>query len=137
MANGVNKAILVGSIGAEPELKFTNGGQAVLRFRMATNESYKDKDGQRKETTEWHTVTMWGKRGEALNKILSKGRSVYVEGRIQTRTWEDKDGKKHYSTEINATELILMPDGKGRQQRDETPDYEPNAGDDEDSKIPF
>jgi single-strand DNA-binding protein len=115
MAEGLNRAILVGNLGMDPELKFTQGGQAVLRIRLATTESYPSKTGERQERTEWHTVVVWGKRAEALNKILSKGRTIWVEGRIQTRSWEDKkDGSKRYSTEINANNIGLVGSGGGR-----------------------
>ena len=114
MAEGLNRAILVGNLGMDPELKFTQGGQAVLRIRLATTESYLSKTGERQERTEWHTVTVWGKRAEALNKILSKGRTIWVEGRIQTRSWEDaKDGSKRYATEINANNIGLVGSGGG------------------------
>ena len=112
MAEGLNRAILVGNLGMDPELKFTQGGQAVLRIRLATTESYLSKTGERQERTEWHTVVVWGKRAESLNKILSKGRTIWVEGRIQTRSWEDKkDGSKRYSTEINANNIGLVGGG--------------------------
>jgi single-strand DNA-binding protein len=114
MAEGLNKAILVGNLGMDPELKFTQGGQAVLRIRLATTESFVNKGGERQERTDWHTVVVWGKRAEALNKILSKGRSIWVEGRIQTRSWEDKDGGKRYATEINANNIGLVGGGGGR-----------------------
>ena len=108
MAEGLNKVILIGNLGADPELKFTQGGQGVLRLRLATSESYMNKSGERQQRTEWHTVIVWGKRGEALNNILSKGRSIGVEGRIQYRQWDDKEGNKRNSTEINATNIILL-----------------------------
>jgi single-strand DNA-binding protein len=114
MAEGLNRAILVGNLGMDPELKFTQGGQAVLRIRLATTESFMNKSGERQERTDWHTVTVWGKRAEALNKILTKGRTIWVEGRIQTRSWEDKDGgAKRYATEINATSIGLVGSGGG------------------------
>jgi single-strand DNA-binding protein len=97
----------------DPELKFTQGGQAVLRIRLATSESFVNKSGERQDRTEWHTVIVWGKRAEALNKILSKGRTIWVEGRIQTRSWEDKDGGKRYATEINANNIGLVGSGGG------------------------
>lgn len=140
--NGLNKAIIVGSIGAT-ELKFTQGGQAVLRMRIATTESYVDRSGERKERTDWHTAIVWGKRAEALNKILAKGRTVWIEGRIETRSWEDKDGGKRYATEINARDVGLIGSGKdgerrsdGGAQRRESPGYDeaPAFGDDD---IPF
>lgn len=113
MAEGLNRAILVGNLGMDPELKFTQGGQAVLRIRLATTESFVNKGGERQERTDWHTVIVWGKRAESLNKILSKGRTIWVEGRIQTRSWEDKDGGKRYATEINATNIGLVGGGGG------------------------
>jgi single-strand DNA-binding protein len=114
MAEGLNRAILVGNLGMDPELKFTQGGQAVLRIRLATTESFMSKSGERQERTDWHTVTVWGKRAEALNKILTKGRTIWVEGRIQTRSWDGKDGEKRYATEINATSIGLVGNGGGR-----------------------
>ncbi len=113
MAEGLNKVILIGNLGADPELKFTQSNQAVLRLRLATSESFVKRDGERDTRTEWHTVIVWGKRGEALEKILNKGRSIGVEGRIQTRSWEDRDNNKRYSTEIVATNIILLGGGRG------------------------
>ena len=92
MAEGLNRVTLIGNLGADPELKYTQNGQAVLRLRLATTESYVNRAGERQQRTDWHTAIVWGKRGEALNNILSKGRSICVEGRIQYRQWEDKDG---------------------------------------------
>lgn len=119
MAEGMNKAILIGNLGADPELRFTQGGQAVLKLRLATTESYVDRNKERQQRTEWHSVVVWGNRAEALNKILSKGRTICVEGRIQTRSWDDKDGNKRYSTEINATNVILVGSGGGGGRRGE------------------
>jgi len=113
MAEGLNRVMLIGNLGQDPELKFTQGGQAMLKMRLATTESYMGRDNERKTSTEWHSVTMWGKRAESLSKFLSKGRTIYVEGRIQTRQWEDKDGNKRYTTEIVATNVILMGSGGG------------------------
>jgi single-strand DNA-binding protein len=109
MAEGLNRVILIGNLGQDPELRFTQSGQGVLSLRMATTESYFDSTTkERKERTEWHSVTVWGKRGEALNKILSKGSRICVEGRLQTRSWEDKQGGKRYTTEVVANNLILL-----------------------------
>jgi len=113
MAEGLNKVMLMGNLGQDPELRYTQSGQAVLNLRLATNESWVDRDGERKDRTEWHSVIVWGKRGEALNKILSKGRSLFVEGRLQTRSWEDKSGNKRYTTEIVANNVILVGGGRG------------------------
>ena len=111
MAEGMNKVLLIGNLGQDPELRYTQGGQAVLNLRLATNESFMNRDNERQERTEWHTVIVWGKRGEALNKILSKGKQLCVEGRLQTRSWEDKQGQKRYSTEVVATNVILLGGG--------------------------
>jgi len=114
MAEGLNRVTLIGNLGADPELKYTQNGQAVLRLRLATTESYANRAGERQQRTDWHTVIVWGKRGEALNNILSKGRSICAEGRIQYRQWEDKDGNKRNSTEIVAQNIVLLGSGRSR-----------------------
>ena len=91
MAGGVNKVILVGHLGADPDMRYTPSGQGVCELRVATSESWNDKNGQRQERTEWHRVVVWGKRAEVCSKYLSKGRQVYIEGRIQTRNYDDKE----------------------------------------------
>jgi single-strand DNA-binding protein len=113
MAEGLNRVTLIGNLGADPELKYTQNGQAVLRLRLATTESYMNRAGERQQRTDWHTCIVWGKRGEALNNILSKGRSICVEGRIQYRQWDDKDGNKRTSTEIVAQNIVLLGSGRG------------------------
>ena len=113
MAEGLNRVMLLGNLGAEPELRMTPGGQAVLKLSLATTETYLDKSNTRQERTEWHSVTMWGKRGEALAKILAKGDRIFVEGSLRTSSYE-KNGEKRYSTEINATNVILSGGGRGR-----------------------
>ena len=128
MAEGLNRAILVGNLGADPELKYTQGGQAVLKLRVATTESFVNKSGERQERTDWHTVVVWGKRGEALNKFLSKGRTVWIEGRIQTRSWEDKDGGKRYATDIVANQVGLVGGGGGGGPRTNYEASGPRAG---------
>lgn len=116
MAEGLNRVILIGNLGQDPELRYTQSQMGVLSLRMATTESYFDNNTkERKERTEWHTVVVWGKRGEALHKLLSKGSRIAIEGRLQTRSWEDKQGNKRYSTEVNANNVILMGGrGEGR-----------------------
>jgi single-strand DNA-binding protein len=111
MAEGLNKVMLIGNLGQDPDLRFLPSGQAVLNLRLATNESYVNREGERQEKTEWHSVTVWGKRGEALGKILSKGRQIFVEGRLQTRSWDDKQGVKRYATDIVASEIVLLGGG--------------------------
>ena len=97
---GVNKVILIGNLGRDPELRYTQGGTAVANFSLATTESYTDRNtNERVEKTEWHRIVAWGKTGELCSQYLAKGRTVYIEGRIQTRDWEDKDGNKRNTTE--------------------------------------
>lgn len=112
MSNGLNKVMLMGNLGADPELKSLNGGQSVLKLNLATTESFKDKNNAWKERTEWHRVTVWGKRAEALAGILSKGATVFVEGSLHTSSYE-KNGEKRYSTEINAQNIILAGGKRG------------------------
>jgi single-strand DNA-binding protein len=112
MADGLNRAMLIGNLGQEPELRFTEGNRAVLKFRIATTETYLTQDREQKKVTHWHNVVIWGKRAEALQKLLAKGSRVYVEGRIETRSYEDKDKIKRSVTEISATNIILL-DGRG------------------------
>ncbi len=109
----VNRAMLVGNLGRDAELRYTPGGSAVATLSLATTESWKDKDGQKKEQTEWHRVVVWGKMAETLNEYLTKGKQIFVEGRIQTRQY-DKDGQKHYSTEIRADRIVLLGGGGQR-----------------------
>jgi single-strand DNA-binding protein len=108
----VNKVILIGNLGADPELKYTPSSRALCNLRIATTEVFKDKGGQRQEKTEWHRVTVWGDQAENCSKYLSKGRSVYIEGRLQTRTY-DKDGQKHYATDIVADRVVFLGSGGG------------------------
>ena len=105
---GVNKVILLGNLGRDPELRYTQSGQAVANFTLATSENWNDKSGERQERTEWHRIVVWGKTAEMCNQYLSKGRTVYIEGRIQTREWEDKEGAKRYTTEINASTVNFI-----------------------------
>jgi len=113
MAEGLNRVLLFGNLGADPELKMTNGGQAVLKLRLATSESYLDRNKVRQDRTEWHSVVVWGKRAEALGKFLTKGARIFVEGGLRTSSYEDKDGKKVYRTEIVASNIILGGRGGG------------------------
>jgi single-strand DNA-binding protein len=113
----VNKVILVGNLGRDAELRYTPGGAAVATLNMATTEVWNDKGGQRQEKTEWHRVIFWGKVAESLTEYLTKGKQVYVEGRLQTRQWDDKDGNKRYTTEIRGDKLVLLGGGGGGGQR--------------------
>jgi len=110
----VNKVILVGNLGRDAELRYTPGGAAVATLNMATTEVWNDKSGQRQEKTEWHRVVLWGKTAESLSEYLTKGKQIYVEGRLQTRQWDDKDGNKRYTTEIRSDRVVLLGGGGGR-----------------------
>ena len=109
----VNKVILVGNLGRDAELRYTPGGAAVATINMATTEVWNDKTGQRQEKTEWHRVVLWGKPAESLTEYLTKGKQIYVEGKLQTRQWDDKDGNKRYTTEIRGDKIVLLGGGGG------------------------
>jgi single-strand DNA-binding protein len=111
--SSVNKVILIGNLGSDPELKYTPSNRPLCNISLATNEVFKDKAGARQERTEWHRVTVWGEQAETCSKYLNKGRSVYVEGRLQTRSWDDKEGKKRYSTDIVADRVVFLGAGNG------------------------
>ena len=113
----VNKVILVGNLGRDAELRYTPGGAAVATLNLATTEVWNDKQGQKQEKTEWHRIVLWGKQAESLQEYLVKGKQIYVEGRLQTRQWDDKDGNKRYTTEIKADRITLLGGGRRRPQR--------------------
>lgn len=109
MASGsVNKVMLIGRLGTDPEVRYTSGGGAVANFSMATNDTWTDKSGQRQERTEWHRIVVWGKTAELCGQYLSKGRQAYIEGRLQTREWTDKEGQKRYTTEVVAQTVQFL-----------------------------
>src|SRR5512136_178882 len=109
----INKVILVGRLGKDPEIRSTPSGTSVARFSLATDEKFTDKNGQKQERTEWHNIVAWGKLAELVNQYLKKGRSAYVEGRINTRSWDDRDGNKKYRTEITASQIQFLGGGGG------------------------
>jgi single-strand DNA-binding protein len=141
----VNKVILVGNVGRDPELRYTQGGQPVASFSIATNERFKDKDGNWKDRTEWHRIVAWARLAEICGEYLRKGSQVYVEGRIQTRDWEDKEGNKRQTTEIVALSMQMLgrrggdagasmgEESQARSGSDDLPS-QPSGADDE---IPF
>jgi single-strand DNA-binding protein len=112
---GVNKVIILGNVGADPELRYTPGGAAVTNFNIATNESWTDNNSEKQERTEWHRIVVWGRLAEICNQYLRKGSKVYVEGRLQTRSWEGQDGQKRYTTEVVAREMQML-DGRGEAE---------------------
>jgi single-strand DNA-binding protein len=114
---GVNKVILIGNLGRDPEVRYTQGGAAVANFTLATNEVWTDKGGERQERTEWHRIVVWGKQAEIVREHLSKGKQVYVEGSLQTRQWDDREGNKRTTTEVKALKVVMLgrPEpGEGR-----------------------
>ena len=124
MANSVNKVILVGRLGKDPEMKHTSGGTPVTHFSLATDEIWKDAQGEKQQRTEWHNIVAWGKLAEICGDYLKKGRLVYIEGRLQTRSWEEKDGTKRSTTEIRADEMVMLGSGRpqeGQMTGDEVP----------------
>ena len=141
----LNKALLIGRLGRDPEIRYTNSGSAVANFSIATSESWKDKSGNKQEHTEWHNIVAWGALASFSENYLSKGKLVYVEGKLQTSDWTDKNNVKHYKTEINAVILRFMEklDDKPQVQEqphepDPTPkDSQPDDGAYTDDDIPF
>lgn len=111
----VNKVILVGNLGRDAELRYTPGGAAVATLSLATTEVFKDREGQKKEDTQWHRVILWGKTAETLQDYLTKGKQIYVEGKLQTRKWKDKDGNDKYTTEVRGDRVVLLSGG-GRSE---------------------
>jgi single-strand DNA-binding protein len=108
MANSVNKVILIGRLGKDPEVKYTQGGTPVARFSLATDEVWKDQGGEKQQRTEWHNVVAWNKLAEICGQYLNKGKLVYIEGRLQTRSWEDKEGNKRSTTEVRADNMVML-----------------------------
>ncbi|MFH1216053.1 MAG: single-stranded DNA-binding protein [Pseudomonadota bacterium] len=134
----INKAIIIGNLGTDPEIRYTQSGTAMANFSVATTEKWKGQDGQMQEQTEWHRIVVFSRLAEICGEYLSKGSKVYIEGRIQTRSWEDKDGNKRYTTEIVARDMkMLSPKGGGTstggQYADDGPPPEPRPGD----EVPF
>ena len=117
---GVNKVILVGNLGANPEIRYTQGGQAVGNMRIATTERWTDRNGQKQEQTEWHNVVVWGRQAEIVGQYLTKGRQVFVEGRIRTRQWQDKTGQKRFTTEVVALNVQMLG-GRGERGPEDSP----------------
>ncbi|NNM82926.1 MAG: single-stranded DNA-binding protein [Burkholderiales bacterium] len=147
----VNKAILIGNLGSDPEVRYSPDGSAIANIRIATTESWKDKSGEKQEKTEWHRVVFYGRTAEVVGEYLKKGSAVYVEGRIQTRKWQDKDGQDRYTTEIVGDRMQMLggrggasfdsqdsaPPSSGRSQPQSRPAQQKGGFDDMDDDIPF
>lgn len=140
----VNKVILIGRLGKDPDLKYTSGGSAVANFTLATNRSWKGQDDQKQEETTWHNIVVWGRQAEVIKEYLAKGRQVYLEGRIANRSYDDKEGNKRYISEVVVEQFRFLGDrgdtGSGKRSDGPPPDAPPppppaNAGDDDD--LPF
>lgn len=114
----LNKVLLIGNLGKDPEVRYTASGTAVASFSLATSEKFKNKDGEWEERTEWHNITHWGRLAEIAGEYLAKGKTVYIEGRLQTRKWQDKDGKDHYTTEIvgEKMQMLSRKDGSNHEE---------------------
>ncbi len=137
----LNRVILIGNLGRDPEVKYMQNGTAVANLSVATNEAWTDKSGEKQERTEWHRVVVWGKQAEICGQHLAKGKQVFVEGSLQTRSWDDREGKKRYTTEIRASRILMLgrPEGprtEGPRAEAEIPAPEsgPEMSDDE---VPF
>ena len=142
--SGVNKVIIIGRLGTDPEVKTVSGDNTVARLSVATSENWTDRNGQKQERTEWHRVVVWGKLAELCGRYLSKGRQVYLEGRLQTRSWEDQQGQKRYTTEVVANTVQFLG-GAQQAQSDSmsagndfpTQNFGPEPSFDADEEIPF
>ena len=140
---GVNKVILVGNLGRDPEVRYIKDGTAVANLRLATSETWNDQNGQKQERTEWHRIVAWGKLAEIAKEYMSKGRQIYVEGKLQTRSWDDRDGNKRYTTEVKADQIIMLgtrgDSAGGRDTPAPPPEPEPAAAPFEakDDDVPF
>jgi len=150
MARGVNKVILIGNLGGDPEVRFTPDGVAVANFSLATTESWKDRNGERQERTEWHRLVLWRQLAEIAKNYLRKGSKLYVEGKLQTRSWDDQSGQKRYTTEVVVNEMEMLDSREGGgggggggnmggggsdPGPSQPPPYNPQGGDDDD--LPF
>ena len=132
---GVNKVILIGNLGKDPEIRHLEGGASVAKFPLATTESFKDKAGQRIEQTEWHNIVMWRGLADIAEKFLKKGMTIYIEGKLRTRSWDDKEGHKHYTTEVVADNFNILSKRENNTSsgKDESENISPKTGDD----LPF
>ncbi len=131
----LNKVMLIGNLCGDPEIRFTQGGDAVANFSLATNEKWKDKSGTTQETVEFHRIVIWGRLAEVCGEYLTKGSKIYIEGKIQTKQWEDKDGNKRYTTEIIAREMKML--SPKNSVREDSPEQTPPAGNDGLTDVPF
>ncbi len=139
VSRGVNRVTLIGNLGRDPELRSTPGGTSVATFTLATSERWNDKDGNPQERTEWHNIVAWGRQAEVCAQYLKKGSAIYVEGRLQTRSWEDKQGNQRKTTEIVMRSMIMLDGRGGGGEREETrtPEFAADTVKIEDDDLPF
>ena len=123
MARGLNKVLLIGHLGCDPEMRYTPSGRPVTSFSMSTSRSWTSPEGERREETEWFNIVAWGNLAEICKQYLAKGHQVYIEGRLQTRGWEDETGKKHFRTEVVANEMIILGDRRSNEHTDSNEGY--------------
>jgi single-strand DNA-binding protein len=123
MGRGLNKVMLIGNLGRDPEMRYTPSGKPVTSFSMASSRSWISSDGERKEETEWFNVVAWGNLAEICNQHLTRGQQVYIEGRLQTRSWEDANGQRHFRTEVVANEMIILGNRSGYNNHSSADDY--------------
>jgi single-strand DNA-binding protein len=140
----VNKVILVGNVGADPEVRYLDGGTAVCRLSLATSESYRSKEGERVTQTEWHNLVLWRGLAEVAEKYVKKGSQLYVEGRLRTRSWDDKEGNKRYTTEINVDNMQMLgrksddsSGGEAPASKPSVQEFDPTQGGDDADDLPF
>lgn len=133
MSRGLNKVMLIGNLGRDPEMRYTPSGRPVTTFSLATNRSWKTSDGDRRNETEWFNIVAWGNLAEICNKYLSKGKQIYIEGRVQSRKWEDDDGNKRETTEIVAKEMIML----GERRKSDDHDDDEHHDEPDDDEFPF
>ena len=135
MSRGLNKVLLIGHLGRDPEMRYTPSGRPVTTFSMASSRSWNTAEGERRSETEWFNIVAWGSLAEICNQYLKKGQQVYIEGRLQTRRWEDDEGNKRSTTEVVAREMIML--GDRRDKEDQTRPDEETYGDEDDDEFPF
>lgn len=134
MSRGLNKVMIIGHLGKDPEMRYTPSGRAVTTFNVAVSRSWNSSDGQRRSETEWFKVVSWGNLAEICNKYLTKGQQVYIEGRLQTRSWEDKEGNSRKSVEVVANEMTMLGDRRDKSSSDSVDEEPPDIDEDE---FPF
>ena len=135
MATSVNKVILIGRLGKDPEVKFTQGGVSYARFSIATDETWKDQGGERQQRTEWHNIVAWRKLADICGQYLTKGKLIYIEGHLQTRSWEDKDGSKRYMTEVQTDTMVMLSGGNSEYKPEFKSEHKQNKSSPKEEEV--